>query len=200
MTTQDKLLICVRELQEPGTAYTPAPLIQQIPHLIRYKKGEPADAHELLIAMINDISEPISQIFQGQMASTVKCSRCNKTTIKTDNTQDVSLHIETDASTSLEEKLYNFFQPETLEGENAYWCDTCQKPCRATKTLSYTRTPTILIVHLKRLILEKKIQNHIPFGTALDMEPYMAPGHESTQKMKLIGIISHHVSRAKMLD
>jgi len=135
-TTQDKLLICVRELPEPGTAYTPAPLIQQIPHLIRYKKGEPADAHELLIAMINDISEPISQIFQGQMASTVKYSRCNKTTIKTDNTQDISLHIETDASTSLEKKSYNFFQPETLEGENACWCDTCQKSCQSTKTLS----------------------------------------------------------------
>jgi len=40
-TTQDKLLICVRELQKPGTAYTPTPLIQQIPHLIRYRKGDP---------------------------------------------------------------------------------------------------------------------------------------------------------------
>jgi len=39
--------------------------------------------------------------------------------------------------------------------------------------------------------LGKKIQNHIPFGTALEMKPYMAPGHASTQKMKLIGIISH---------
>jgi len=65
------------------------------------------------------------------------------------------------------------------------------KPCRATKTLSYTRTPTILIVHLKRLILGKKIQNHIPLDTALDLEPYMTPGHASIQDMKLIGIISH---------
>ena len=135
-TTQERLLVCVRELQEPGTTYTPAPLIQQIPHLIQYKKGDPADAHELLIAMINDISEPISQIFQGQMASTVKCLSCNKTTIKTDNTQDISLHIEEDVSISLEERLYDFFQPETFEGKNAYWCDTCQKPCLSTKTLS----------------------------------------------------------------
>jgi len=63
---------------------------------IWYRKGDPADAHELLIALINGISEPISQIFQGQMASTVHCSHCNKTTIKTDNTQDISLHIEAD--------------------------------------------------------------------------------------------------------
>jgi len=44
-TTQDRLLVCVRELQGTGTAYTPAPFIQQIPNLIRYNKGEPADAH-----------------------------------------------------------------------------------------------------------------------------------------------------------
>jgi len=103
--TQDKLLTCIRELQKPGPAYTPAPLIQHIPHLIRYRKGDPADAHELLIALINDISKPISQIFQGQMSSTVQCSHCNKTTTTTDNTQDISLHIATDSSTSLEEKL-----------------------------------------------------------------------------------------------
>jgi len=102
-------MTCIRELQQPGTAYTPAPLIQQIPHLIYYRKGDPADTHELLIALINDISKPISQIFQGKMFSTVQCSHYNKTTIKTDSTQDISLHIETDSSTSLVEKPYNFF-------------------------------------------------------------------------------------------
>ena len=107
--TQDKLMTCIRELQKKRTTYAPAPLIQQIPHLICYRKGDPADAHELLIALINDISEPISQIFQGQMASTVQCTRCNKTTINTDNTQDISLHIDSESSTSLGEKLHNFF-------------------------------------------------------------------------------------------
>jgi len=92
---------------------------------------------------------------------------------KTDNTQDISLHIEEDANLSLEESLYDFFQPETLEGGNAYWCDTCQTTCRATKPLSYTRTPTILIIHFKRLILGKKIQTHTSFDTTLDLEPYM---------------------------
>ena len=125
------------------------------------------------------------------MASTVQCTHCNKTTTNTDQTQDISLHIDADSSTSLGEKLHNFFQPETLEGENAYWCDTCHKSCRATKTLSYKHIPTILIIHLKRLILGKKIQTHTPFDTVLEMKPYLAPGQASTQTMELIGIISH---------
>jgi len=36
-TTQDKLMICIRELQQPGTAYVPTPLIQRIPQLICYQ-------------------------------------------------------------------------------------------------------------------------------------------------------------------
>jgi len=122
-TTQDKLMICIRELQQPGTACVLTPLIQRIPQLICYKAGEPANAHELLIAVINDISEPILQIFQGQMASTVQCAHCDNITTTTVHTQDISLHIDTESNTSLGEKLLNFFQPETLEGENSYWCD-----------------------------------------------------------------------------
>jgi len=43
----------------------------------------------------------------------------------------------------------------------------------------------------EKIDLGKKIQNHIPFDTTLDLEPYMTPGHSSTQDMNLIGIISH---------
>jgi len=190
-TTQEKLMICIRELQQPGTAYVPTSLIQQIPHLICYKEGEPADAHELLIAMINDISIPILQIFQGQMAPTVQCAHCDKVTITTAHAQDISLQVDADSNTSLGARLLNFFQPETLEGDDSYWCDTCLRLCKATKTLSYTHVPTILIIHLKRLILGRKIQTHVPFDMVLDMKPYMAPGYTSTQTMELIGIITH---------
>jgi len=192
VTTQDRLLLCIRELQKPEPAYTPSPLIQHIHSLIYYKKGEPADAHEFLIAIINDVSERISQLFQGQMSSTVKCSLCESSTISTDNTQDISLQIDKDRNLSLEDSLHDFFQSEILEGKNTYWCDTCKNTCRATKTLFYTRTPTILIKYSKRLILGKKIQTHTSFDTTLDLEPYMTPRPPQPHDMKLVGIISHH--------
>ena len=66
LTTQDRLLPCARELQKTEPAYTPSSLIQHISSLIHYKKGEPADAHEFLIAIINDVSEPISQRFKAK--------------------------------------------------------------------------------------------------------------------------------------
>jgi len=58
----------------------------------------------------------------------------------TDNTQDVSLQIAEDRNLSVEDSLHDFFEPEILDGENACWCDTCKKACRATKTLSSVHT------------------------------------------------------------
>jgi len=191
LTTHDELLGCLRKLRLSGTAYNPAALIKSIPHLIRHIPGDPGDAHELLIALINEVNTPLAQIFQGQMSSTVHCSHCKKLTITSDKMQDISLHICTDASFPLPERLLKLFQPETLEGENAFWCGDCQESHRATKTLACTNIPTILIIHLKRLLPGGKINNHTPFETILDMEPFMTPGLMSAQKMELIGIISH---------
>jgi len=56
---------------------------------------------------------------------------------------------------------------------------------------SYTHIPTILTIHLQRLILGKKIQTHVPVDTVFDMQPHLAPGQASPQTMALIGIISH---------
>ena len=158
---------------------------------MRHRPGDPGDAHEVLIALINEVNAPIAQIFQGQMSSTVQCSHCKELTITLDKMQDISLHICTDTSSPLTERLLKLFQPETLEGENAFWCGNCQESHRATKTLSCTKIPTILIIHLKRLLPGGKINNHTPFETTLDMEPFMTPEQRPAQRMKLIGIISH---------
>ena len=160
LTIHDDLLECLRELRLPGITCNPAALIKRIPHLIRHIPGDPGDAHELLIALINEVNAPIAQIFQGQMSSTVQCSHCKKLTITLDKMQDISLHICTDTSSPLPERLFKLFQPETLEGENAFWCGNCQESHRATKTLSCTNIPTILIIHLKRLHPGGKINNH----------------------------------------
>ena len=122
----------------------------------------------------------------------VKCSLCERSTVSTDNTQDISLQVDEEANSSLEDSLHDFFQSEILERENAYWCDTSKKTCRATKTHSYTRMLAILIIHLKRLILGEKIQTHTPFGTTLDLEPYMTPRPPQPHGLELVGIISHY--------
>ena len=68
LTTHDDLLGCLRKLRLPGITCNPAALIKRIPHLMQHIPGDPGDAHELLIALINEVNAPIAQIFQGQMS------------------------------------------------------------------------------------------------------------------------------------
>jgi len=42
------------------------------------------------------------------------------------------------------------------------------------------------------LILGEKIQVYTPFGTTLDLEPYMTPRPPQPHGLELVGIISHH--------
>lgn len=48
------------------------------------------------------------------------------------------------------EALKGFIQPETLEGDNQYYCDHCNKKCDAHKYFKLSKFPYILTLYLKR--------------------------------------------------
>jgi len=58
--------------------------------------------------------------------------------------------------------------------------------------LTIAKTPTILIIHLKRMLMEKKIQKHPAFDTTLDIDPYMAQGKDKSPMAHLTGFITNH--------
>jgi len=117
-STNDRLLKCIGELQKTAPAYVPSPLIQyrDIPNLIQYEKGEQAEAHEFLIAVINDL-------FQSLMKSEIKNSTCGHTSTRSDIMQDLSLQTKKNIDLSVEDSLQTLFQPETLKGDNSYRCE-----------------------------------------------------------------------------
>ncbi|XP_011407549.2 PREDICTED: ubiquitin carboxyl-terminal hydrolase 19-like [Amphimedon queenslandica] len=79
----------------------------------------------------------------------------------------------------LKDCLQLFTEPETLPKENAWYCPRCKEHREATKRLSVSRLPHILIIHLKRfsfsdLTRRTKIDKHVEFPlTGLDMSPYI---------------------------
>ena len=54
------------------------------------------------------------------------------------------------AYASIVEALKAFVAPETLDGNNQYWCEKCGKKCDAHKGLKFSRFPYLLTLHLKR--------------------------------------------------
>ncbi|CAH1708005.1 unnamed protein product [Chironomus riparius] len=96
----------------------------------------------------------INNLYEGKMIDYVKCLECETEKSREDTFLDIPLPVRpfgsTNAYESVEEALKAFVQPETLDGNNQYFCEKCNKKCDAHKGLKFKKFPYILTLHLKR--------------------------------------------------
>nr|XP_022915816.1 ubiquitin carboxyl-terminal hydrolase 47 [Onthophagus taurus]XP_022915817.1 ubiquitin carboxyl-terminal hydrolase 47 [Onthophagus taurus]XP_022915818.1 ubiquitin carboxyl-terminal hydrolase 47 [Onthophagus taurus] len=99
-------------------------------------------------------SNLINDLYEGKMLDYVKCLECSTEKSREDTFLDIPLPVRPFGSsvayTSIEEALRGFVQPETLEGNNQYFCEKCNKKCDAHKGLKFIKFPYLLTLHLKR--------------------------------------------------
>ncbi|RPA96732.1 cysteine proteinase [Choiromyces venosus 120613-1] len=90
--------------------------------------------------------------FQGQLSSKLSCLVCKRTSTTYSPFMYLSLPIPASKSSTftLRDCLEEFVKEETLEGDDAWHCPQCKKARKATKKLTITRLPHILIIHIKR--------------------------------------------------
>lgn len=105
-----------------------------------FKSGRQEDAHEFLRyvldachntsllntrgvggAEFSDRSTVAKEIFGGALQSQVKCLSCGAGSSKVDEIMDISLGVL--RSSSVEDSMQKFFQPEVLDGNNKYRCE-----------------------------------------------------------------------------
>jgi len=87
--------------------------------------------------------------------------------------------------------LEAFFTPASALDE--YRCDSCDRVGTSTLSPSISAPLTILMIHLKRLVLGEKIQHLVGFEEKLDFNPHMAVKGEPLI-YELIGVIEHRGS------
>ncbi|CAH8293011.1 unnamed protein product [Eruca vesicaria subsp. sativa] len=178
-----------------------------------FKFGRQEDAHEFLRYVIDAChntslrlkkmrtkgggecvngSTEVKEIFGGAMQSQVKCLPCGAESNKADEIMDISLEIS--HSSSVKESMQKFFQPEILDGNNKYKCESCKKLVTARKQMSVLQAPNILVIQLKRFegIFGGKIDKPISFGEILFLSTFMSKSSKDPQpEYKLFGIIVH---------
>ncbi|KAL3659461.1 hypothetical protein V7S43_015453 [Phytophthora oleae] len=116
-----------------------------------------------------------------------------------------ALSLEVSKKRHLAESLELYVQGETLEGENAYFCERMQRKVSATKRVCIKKLPHTLICHLKRFefdydTMEKlKINDFMEFPMEIDMFPYTSEALADTDNAKkakaimydLVGVVVH---------
>ena len=120
--------------------------------------------------------------FQGQLSSRLKCLTCGITSTTYSPFMYLSLPIPSSkrGNFTLRDCLEEFVKEETLEKDDAWHCPNCKKPRKATKKLTVTRLPHILIIHLKRFTnrgpWRDKLNTFIDIPLkALDLTKYVPP-------------------------
>ncbi|GAA5798456.1 hypothetical protein HPULCUR_003859 [Helicostylum pulchrum] len=99
-------------------------------------------------------SSLIVTLFQGQYKSQLRCFTCHATSTTYNTFMSLSLPIPEKSKGSTGVSLYQcldyFVKEEILEKDDAWKCPKCKTLRRASKSLTLSKLPDILLIHLKR--------------------------------------------------
>ncbi|GFH52133.1 hypothetical protein CTEN210_08609 [Chaetoceros tenuissimus] len=106
------------------------------------------------------LQQLLSTIFKGTLSYRTQCQRCNNVTTRDEDIMDLNIPIKTDSNNSreitLEDLLEQYFQPESLTGDNKYRCEVCQDACDAKRSHFLSELPLVLNLQLARYIFDMK--------------------------------------------
>ena len=121
----------------------------------------------------------ISDMFAGQHASKLRCTTCKHTSTTHEAFYSVSVEIPQSGKGDIHECLRSYCKEEKLGRDELWKCPYCKCEREATKQITITRAPRILVVHFKRFSASKhetarKIHTPIHFPLhQLNIGPYM---------------------------
>ena len=140
------------------------------------------DASEFLITLFDRLQEPLKRVhmetlvkdlFEISTAGKITCGTC-KTANEVPATS-LLLSVEVKNKKSLVEGLQALLKPETLRGDNAYYCKNCTAKVSAERQEMVKSLPNILLIQLKRFeqsyeAMNKKLNSFYEFPLELDLK------------------------------
>ncbi|KAM8747845.1 uncharacterized protein AB9X84_015729 [Acanthopagrus schlegelii] len=151
---------------------------------------EQRDAAECLQEILHHISPEASEVFQGQMRDTTKCSKDHIINEETNPlwTLPLSLRDTSDTTYSVESSFKRTFQTKTYTGDNMVYCNDCKQKTEATSRCEMVEAPQILILHLKRFDFDYNTRSHFKSHRCVEV-PCELQLEDKTYK--LYGMVNH---------
>ncbi|BGP54011.1 hypothetical protein JCM8202v2_001583 [Rhodotorula sphaerocarpa] len=195
-------------------AYDPEPLVQAL----KIKKTEQQDAQEFSKLFLNlldrefkkqakkaeaeggdaSVGKLVEDLFEGQITYGTRCSACGTESER--SSPFLELEINLKRACKLEERLAHSLEPETLEGDNQYFCETCDRKQDAERYQKLTSLPPVLHFSILRFVFDletlerRKSQHAISYPLQIDMGKYVAPDAQGRQRSiwyDLKGVLMH---------
>ncbi len=138
---------------------------------------------------------PIIPIFYGIFKYITKCKECKNITNKYEPFNIINLHLTTSKNNyDLDTLLDELTQKEKLYGDNAFFCDKCNKKTIAFRKLSIIALPDILIIKIVRYNAINKNNNLVNFPFQLQLKKYFLKtnNYHTQTNYNLFGIINHY--------
>ncbi|KAG5453068.1 putative ubiquitin carboxyl-terminal hydrolase FAF-X, partial [Clonorchis sinensis] len=156
------------------------------------KLSEQQDALEFLQTLGNDVDESlhlcnmskaVEEVLGGTFADQKICIDCPHRYSR--NESFTTLNVDIRNHQNLLQSLEQYVKGDRLEGDNAYWCENCNKKVTTLKRMCIDRLPKVLAIQLKRFDYDWdrgvaiKFNDYFEFPRELDMYPYTAQGLSS---------------------
>uniref|UniRef100_A0A674P5T5 Ubiquitin carboxyl-terminal hydrolase 48 n=1 Tax=Takifugu rubripes TaxID=31033 RepID=A0A674P5T5_TAKRU len=137
----------------------------------------------------------IQRQFCGQFSYVTVCNQCGRSSALPSRFYELELNIQ--GHKNLMECVTEFLKEEKLDGENRYFCESCQSKQSATRRIRLHSLPPTLNLQLMRFVFDrqtghkKKLNTFISFPEQLDMGPFLEGKQDQHSVYELSAVLIH---------
>ncbi|GLU01093.1 hypothetical protein SLE2022_184180 [Rubroshorea leprosula] len=189
----------------------PAPFIKTL----ELDNGVQQDSHEFLTLLLSLLERCLSHskvskartivqdLFRGSVSHVTTCSKCGKdseASLKMEDFYELELNVK--GLKTLDESLNEYLSIEELDGDNQYFCESCNMRVNATRSIKLRSLPDVLNLQLKRYVFlpkttaKKKISSAFAFPGELNMHGRLSETSQVDLAYDLSAVLIHKGSAA----
>jgi len=200
---QEFIAFCIDGLHEDLSRVStrPQPLLEEQEteeERLANKHGEEAAAALSWMRRLERDRSFLADLFQGQLRSSVTCTRCNLQQRRFEPFFSLSVPVAKGGGTShVSESLKAYLEEETLRGGERWMCPRCSKKVDALKKIDLWKLPAVLVLHLKRFEFDqkqqklRKIDTFLDTPLSLDLSDYVSSELRSTAMYDIVAVANH---------
>ncbi|KAL0721174.1 hypothetical protein Bca4012_035773 [Brassica carinata] len=172
--------------------------------------GVQQDAHEFLTLLLSllerclgrsgaaEAKTVVQDLFRGSVSHVTTCEKCGRDSEASSKVEDFyALELNVKGLKNLDESLSDYLSLERLDGENQYFCGSCDARVDATRCIRLRTLPPVITFQLKRCVFlpkttaKKKITSSFSFPRVLDMRSRLVESSENELTYELFAVLIH---------